>query len=61
MPIRTRIDMQATGINTPVGIKIAGPDLDVIESLASEDGARLQAMSAADHNIGDKLDKRELT
>jgi F-type H+-transporting ATPase subunit gamma len=29
----------------------------VMESLASENGARLQAMSAADHNIGDKLDK----
>jgi len=27
MPIRTRIDMQSTGINTPIGIKIAGPDL----------------------------------
>ncbi|MCW8875212.1 MAG: CusA/CzcA family heavy metal efflux RND transporter, partial [Gammaproteobacteria bacterium] len=26
-PIRTRIDMLATGIRTPVGIKVAGPDL----------------------------------
>ena len=26
-PIKTRIDMLATGIKTPVGIKIAGPDL----------------------------------
>ncbi len=33
MPIKTRIDMQSTGINTPVGIKIAGPDLAVIESI----------------------------
>ena len=32
-PIKTRIDMQATGIRTPVGIKIMGPDLDVIEDL----------------------------
>ncbi len=32
MPIKTRIDMQSTGINTPVGIKIAGPDLEVIET-----------------------------
>jgi len=30
MPIRGRIDMLATGIKTPVGIKIAGPDLDEI-------------------------------
>ncbi|MFT6261140.1 MAG: Cu(I)/Ag(I) efflux system membrane protein CusA/SilA [Bermanella sp.] len=33
MPIKTRIDMLATGIKTPVGIKIAGPDLNVIESI----------------------------
>ena len=33
MPIKTRIDMLATGIKTPVGIKVAGPDLKVIESI----------------------------
>jgi len=33
MPIKTRIDMLATGIKTPVGIKIAGPDLDEIERI----------------------------
>ncbi len=32
-PIKTRIDMLATGIKTPVGLKIAGPDLSVIESI----------------------------
>ncbi len=32
-PIKTRIDMLATGIRTPVGIKIMGPDLGVIEEL----------------------------
>ena len=36
MPIRTRIDMLATGIKTPVGIKVAGPDLPVLEQVASE-------------------------
>ena len=36
MPIRTRIDMLATGIKTPVGVKIAGPDLDVIQSIGQE-------------------------
>ena len=36
MPIRTRIDMLATGIKTPVGIKIAGPDLNVIEEVGRE-------------------------
>jgi Cu(I)/Ag(I) efflux system membrane protein CusA/SilA len=33
MPIKTRIDMLATGIKTPVGIKIAGPDLTEIERI----------------------------
>jgi Cu(I)/Ag(I) efflux system membrane protein CusA/SilA len=36
MPIKTRIDMLATGIKTPVGIKIAGPDLNVIENIGQE-------------------------
>ncbi len=36
MPIKTRIDMLATGIRTPVGIKIAGPDLAVIEDIGEE-------------------------
>ncbi len=33
MPIKTRIDMLATGIRTPVGIKIAGPDLSEIQRI----------------------------
>ncbi len=33
MPIKTRIDMLSTGIKTPVGIKVAGPDLEVLERL----------------------------
>jgi len=36
MPIRTRIDMLATGIRTPVGIKVAGADLAVIQSIGAE-------------------------
>jgi Cu(I)/Ag(I) efflux system membrane protein CusA/SilA len=36
MPIKTRIDMLATGIKTPVGIKIAGSDIYVIQSLGLE-------------------------
>ena len=38
MPIKTRIDMLATGIKTPVGIKVAGPDLSVIQRI----GKRLE-------------------
>jgi Cu(I)/Ag(I) efflux system membrane protein CusA/SilA len=33
MPIKARIDMLTTGIRTPVGIKVYGPDLQVIEAL----------------------------
>ena len=36
MPIKTRIDMLATGIKTPVGIKVAGPELDVIQGIGQE-------------------------
>jgi len=36
MPIKTRIDMLSTGIKTPVGIKIAGPDLSELERLGKE-------------------------
>ena len=36
MPIKTRIDMLATGIKTPVGIKVAGPDLTVIERIGKD-------------------------
>ncbi|TNE79481.1 MAG: efflux RND transporter permease subunit, partial [Gammaproteobacteria bacterium] len=38
MPIKTRIDMLATGIKTPVGIKVSGPDLAEIERI----GRRLE-------------------
>ncbi|MDO6708951.1 efflux RND transporter permease subunit [Photobacterium sp. 1_MG-2023] len=36
MPIKTRIDMLSTGIKTPIGIKIAGPDLKVIEQIGAQ-------------------------
>ena len=35
-PIRNRIDMLATGIKSPVGIKVAGPDLKVIERVGGQ-------------------------
>jgi copper/silver efflux system protein len=40
MPIKTRIDMLSTGIKTPVGIKIMGPDLSVLSDL----GERVEAV-----------------
>ncbi|GAB4249526.1 MAG: CusA/CzcA family heavy metal efflux RND transporter [Acidobacteriota bacterium] len=36
MPIKTRIDMLSTGIKTPVGIKLAGPDLNVLQELGRQ-------------------------
>ncbi len=36
MPIKTRIDMLSTGIKTPIGIKVSGPDLNVLEQVAGE-------------------------
>jgi Cu(I)/Ag(I) efflux system membrane protein CusA/SilA len=35
-PIRNRIDMLATGIKSPVGIKVSGPDLAEIDRVATE-------------------------
>jgi Cu(I)/Ag(I) efflux system membrane protein CusA/SilA len=36
MPIKTRIDMLSTGIKTPVGIKLMGPDLQTLSDLGAE-------------------------
>lgn len=41
-PIRNRLDMLLTGIKTPVGIKVFGPDLEVIQSL----GQRIERVLA---------------
>ncbi len=42
MPIKGRIDMLATGIRTPVGVKLFGPDLAVLERLGRELEGHLQ-------------------
>jgi Cu(I)/Ag(I) efflux system membrane protein CusA/SilA len=36
MPIKTRTDMLSTGIKTPVGVKVAGPDLKQLDEVASQ-------------------------
>ncbi len=36
MPIKNRIDMLATGIKTPVGVKVSGPDLTVIQDIGKQ-------------------------
>lgn len=35
-PIKTRIDMLSTGIKTPVGIKVSGPDLNVLDKVGGD-------------------------
>jgi len=42
MPIKTRIDMLSTGIKTPVGIKIMGPDLQTLSDLGQEIAAKIK-------------------
>ena len=42
MPIKTRIDMLSTGIKTPVGIKLLGPDLDKLAELGTQIEALLR-------------------
>ena len=57
MPIKTRIDMLSTGMKTQLGIKLAGPDNQVLENLAVEIETLLrklpQTRSAyAERNLG---------
>ncbi len=44
MPIKGRIDMLATGIRTPVGVKLYGPDLGELERLGKELEGHLKAV-----------------
>ena len=44
MPIKTRIDMLSTGIKTPVGVKLMGPDLNVLSDLGQHIAAVLQTV-----------------
>ena len=43
-PIRTRIDMLSTGIRTPLGLKVTGPDPEVLAALAQRAEAALRAV-----------------
>ena len=44
MPIKNRIDMLSTGIRTPIGIKVFGPDLTVIEEIGAHVESLLRSM-----------------
>lgn len=55
MPIRGRIDMLATGIRTPVGVKIFGPDLATLERLALEVEAAVQMVPGTRSAFGERV------
>jgi Cu(I)/Ag(I) efflux system membrane protein CusA/SilA len=44
-PIRNRLDMLSTGIKTPVGIKVLGPDLSVIQEIGRQLERTLQPVA----------------
>jgi Cu(I)/Ag(I) efflux system membrane protein CusA/SilA len=54
MPIKTRIDMQTTGIQTPVGVKITGPDLHQIDRIGKQVEAVLQTVPGTQTAYADR-------
>jgi len=54
MPIKTRIDMLSTGIKTPIGIKVSGPDLNVLEKIANDIEQAVKTMPDTLSAFGDK-------
>ena len=55
MPIRNRIDMLATGIRTPIGIKIAGDDLGQLEAVAEDIEGALRGMEGLRSVIAERV------
>lgn len=54
-PIETRISMLATGIRTPVGVKVFGPDPAILGDLADRIAASLQKLPATDSAYAERL------
>ncbi|HWA12814.1 MAG TPA: efflux RND transporter permease subunit [Burkholderiales bacterium] len=54
-PIRNRIDMLATGIKSPVGIKVSGPDLAVIEDVGRRIEAVVRGVPGASSVLAERL------
>jgi len=57
-PIRNRIDMLATGIQTPVGIKVFGPDLDEIEKISIQLEGLMQQVKGAVSPYAERISGR---
>jgi Cu(I)/Ag(I) efflux system membrane protein CusA/SilA len=55
MPIKTRIDMLATGIKTPVGIKVAGPDFATIDRIARQIEQVIQTVPGTSSVIAERV------
>jgi Cu(I)/Ag(I) efflux system membrane protein CusA/SilA len=54
-PIRNRIDMLATGIKSPVGVKVAGSDLETIDRLTGEVERALKDVSGVTSALAERL------
>ena len=54
MPIKNRLDMLATGIKTPVGIKVFGPDLQVLDDLGAQIEAHLSMVPGTNAVFAEK-------
>lgn len=54
MPIKTRLDMLSTGIKTPVGIKVSGPDLGVLQEIAESIEAVMKELPGTLSAFGDR-------
>lgn len=54
MPIKTRIDMLSTGIKTPVGIKVSGPDLNVLQEVAQDIEQAMKTLPETTSAFGDR-------
>ncbi|MBN2413011.1 efflux RND transporter permease subunit [candidate division KSB1 bacterium] len=55
MPIKTRIDMLSTGIKTPVGIKLMGPDLQTLSDLGEEIEAVIRTVPGTASVISERV------
>jgi len=54
-PIRNRLDMLSTGIKTPVGVKISGADLSVIDSIATQVEAVVKTVPGVSSALAERL------
>ncbi|HWX51116.1 MAG TPA: CusA/CzcA family heavy metal efflux RND transporter [Roseomonas sp.] len=55
MPIKARIDMLSTGIRTPVGVKVFGPELAEIERLARQVEAVVRAVPGTSSAYAERI------